>query len=49
MPAVSGGPEAGIDFAELAQGRGQTSESFAREWAALDVRYLANSAIRTTT
>jgi acyl-CoA thioesterase II len=44
MPAVSGGPEAGIEFAELAQGRGQTSESFAREWAALDVRYLANSA-----
>jgi acyl-CoA thioesterase-2 len=43
MPAVSGGPDAGIEFATLAAGRGGTSESFAREWAALDVRYLANS------
>ena len=43
MPEVSGGPHAGIEFAELAKGRGQSSESFAREWAALDVRYLANS------
>jgi acyl-CoA thioesterase II len=42
MPVVEG-PAAGIDFAELAKGRGQTSESFAREWAALDVRYLGNS------
>jgi acyl-CoA thioesterase-2 len=43
MPAVSGGPDAGIEFATLAAGRGGTSESFAREWAALDVRYLGNS------
>ena len=43
MPAVSGGPDSGIEFAILAAGRGGTSESFAREWAALDVRYLANS------
>ena len=43
MPAVSGGPDSGIEFATLAAGRGGTSESFAREWAALDVRYLANS------
>jgi acyl-CoA thioesterase-2 len=43
MPAVSGGPDAGIEFATLAAGRGGTPESFAREWAALDVRYLANS------
>jgi acyl-CoA thioesterase-2 len=43
MPAVSGGPDAGIEFATLAAGRGGSSESFAREWAALDVRYLANS------
>jgi acyl-CoA thioesterase-2 len=42
MPTVAG-PEQGIDFADLAQERGASSESFAREWAALDVRYLGNS------
>jgi acyl-CoA thioesterase-2 len=42
MPVVEG-PEAGIDLAELAKGRGSTSESFAREWASLEVRYLGNS------
>ncbi len=30
MPEVSGGPHAGIEFAELAKGRGQSSESFAQ-------------------
>ena len=42
MPEVAG-PEAGIDFADLARGRGASSESFAKEWAALEVRYLGNS------
>ena len=45
MPDV-GGPESGIDFATLARDRGEASESFAKEWAALDVRYLGNSAHR---
>jgi acyl-CoA thioesterase-2 len=43
MPDVSG-PEAGLRFSEIARQRGEASESFAREWAALDVRYLGNSA-----
>jgi acyl-CoA thioesterase-2 len=42
MPEVAG-PEAGLDFAEIARRRGQASESFVREWASLDVRYLGNS------
>jgi acyl-CoA thioesterase-2 len=44
MPEVQG-PEAGIDFVELARGRG-AAESFAREWSALEIRYLGNSANR---
>jgi acyl-CoA thioesterase II len=47
MPAVDG-PEAGIDFWELATSRGEASASFAREWAALEVRYLGNSAYNLT-
>jgi acyl-CoA thioesterase II len=43
MPSVEG-PEAGIDFGELASSRGDTSGSFAKEWASLEVRYLGNSA-----
>jgi acyl-CoA thioesterase-2 len=43
MPDVAP-PEEGLDFAELARSRGgPENESFAREWAALDVRYLGNS------
>ena len=42
MPEVAG-PEAGIDFADLARDRGASTESFAKEWAALEVRYLGNS------
>jgi len=42
MPDVPG-PEAGLDFAEIARRRGHASESFAREWSALEVRYLGNS------
>ncbi|MEO6509589.1 MAG: acyl-CoA thioesterase domain-containing protein, partial [Nocardioides sp.] len=34
IPSVAG-PEHGIDFADLAKERGASSESFAREWAAL--------------
>ncbi len=47
MPEVLG-PEAGLDFAEIARQRGQASESFAREWSALEVRYLGNSAYNLT-
>ena len=43
MPDVAP-PEEGLDFAELARSRGGAeNESFVREWAALDVRYLGNS------
>ena len=42
MPEVAG-PEQGVDFADLVRDRGAQSESFAREWAALEVRYLGNS------
>ena len=48
MPEVLG-PEAGLDFAEIARQRGQAdAESFAREWSALEVRYLGNSATTST-
>ncbi len=47
MPEVAG-PEAGIDFADLARDRGASTESFAKEWAALEVRYLGNSAYNLT-
>lgn len=37
-------PEEGLDFAELMRSRGGAeSDAFAKEWAALDVRYLGNS------
>jgi acyl-CoA thioesterase-2 len=42
MPEVPG-PDEGLRFSEIARGRGEASESFLREWAALDIRYLANS------
>jgi acyl-CoA thioesterase-2 len=47
MPEVAG-PDAGLDFAEIARQRGEESQSFAREWAALEVRYLGNSAYNLT-
>jgi acyl-CoA thioesterase-2 len=47
MPEAAG-PEAGIDFADLARDRGASTESFAKEWAALEVRYLGNSAYNLT-
>ncbi|MGH3362483.1 MAG: acyl-CoA thioesterase [Nocardioides sp.] len=38
-------PEEGLDFADLMRSRGGAeSEAFAKEWAALEVRYLGNSA-----
>jgi acyl-CoA thioesterase-2 len=42
MPSVVG-PDAGLSFADLARARG-ASENLIREWSALDVRYLGNSA-----
>jgi acyl-CoA thioesterase-2 len=42
MPDVPG-PEDGLDFSQLARPRGGASDSFFKEWAALDVRYLGNS------
>jgi acyl-CoA thioesterase II len=47
MPAVED-PDAGLSFADLARSRGGASESFMREWSALDVRYLGNSAHNLT-
>jgi acyl-CoA thioesterase-2 len=46
MPEV-GGPDSGLSFADLARDRG-AGESFVREWSALDVRYLGNSAHNLT-
>ena len=44
MPEVAG-PEAGIPFADLVRTSGADERNeFAKEWAALDVRYLGNSA-----
>ena len=45
MPEV-GPPEAGIDFMELLRTRGNVDgEQLAKEWGALEVRYLGNSKI----
>ncbi len=46
MPAVDG-PEAGLRWDDLARERGAT-ENFLKEWSALDVRYLGNSAYNLT-
>jgi acyl-CoA thioesterase II len=46
MPEVAG-PDAGLSFADLARGRG-AGESFMKEWSALDIRYLGNSAYNLT-
>jgi acyl-CoA thioesterase-2 len=48
MPEVAG-PEAGIPFADLVRTSGADERNeFAKEWAALDVRYLGNSAHNLT-
>ncbi len=46
MPEVAE-PDAGLSFAELARKRG-AGESFVKEWSALDIRYLGNSAHNLT-
>jgi acyl-CoA thioesterase-2 len=43
MPEVKG-PDGGIALAELFRDRGRGSGAWEKEWAALDVRYLGNSA-----
>jgi acyl-CoA thioesterase-2 len=44
MPDVKG-PDGGISLAELFGDRGRGSGAWEKEWAALDVRYLGNSAV----
>ena len=45
MPAVAG-PEEGTSLSDIFRGRGDRgSRQWEREWAALDVRYLGNSAV----
>ena len=44
MPEVAG-PDGGISLSELFARRGGSSGAWEREWAALDVRYLGNSAV----
>ena len=44
MPEVKG-PDGGIPLAELVRDRGRGSDAWEKEWAALDVRYLGNSAV----